>query len=96
MNDQIASLTCSADAKNVRGCGCSAQSIDVARGLADATTAVSKTNVALGTAMAAAVASNAIACAQVAFGAVLDGTGTAAIGQDIPPGSAGSRPGSDG
>ena len=97
VNEQIASLSCSgaSDPTNKRGCSCSAQSLDIARGLADATTAVSKINVALGTAMAAAVAKGAIACAQVAFGAVLDGTGTAAIGIP-PPDSAGSRPGSAG
>ena len=94
VNDQIATLSCSgaADPTNKRGCACSAQSLDVARGLADATTAVSKTNVALGTLMAAAVAKGAIACAQVAFGAVLDGTGTAAIAipdANVPAGSAG-------
>ena len=81
VNDQIASLRCenATDLKKRHSCSCSASALDVARGLADATTAISKVNAPLATLMAEAVASNAVSCAQVAFGAVLDGTGTAAI-----------------
>ena len=81
VNDQIASI----------GRDCSVQSLNEIRGLADATTAVSKTNAALGTLMAEAVAKNAVGCAQVAFGAVLDGTGTAAI--VVPVQNAAASPG---
>ena len=81
VNDQIASLRCenATVANKSHNCSCSAAALDVARGLADATTAISKVNAPLATLMAEAVAKNAISCAQVAFGAVLDGTGTAAI-----------------
>ena len=91
VNDQLASLRCetATDAQKPRRCRCSAAALDVARGLGDATTAISKVDARLGTLMATAVASNAIACAQVAYGAVLDGTGTAAIGPDVAAGSAG-------
>lgn len=98
VNDQIASLSCSnrQDSNTVAnpnkrsiGCGCSAEGLDVARGLADATTAISKVNAQLATLMAEAVAKNAAGCAQVAFGAVLDGVGTASIGGQPVAGSRG-------
>ena len=84
VNDQLASLRCeiATDPKKSRNCGCSAAALDVARGLADATTAISKINARRATIIAETVAKNGVACAQVAFGAELDGTGTAAI--EIP------------
>lgn len=60
--------------------------VTLAQGLADAVVAIAKTNAGLATQLATIVASNGAACVQVAFGAVLDGTGTASTG--IP--SAGS------
>lgn len=85
VNEQIASLHCNgtSDTSGSQSCSCSAEAIDVASGLADATSAVSKVNVPLSILMAQTVAKNAVACAQVAFGAVLDGIGTAAV--VVPP-----------
>ena len=81
VNDQLASLRCEivTDARKPHNCGCSVGALDVARGLADATTAISKVNARRATIIAETVAKNGVACAQVAFGAELDGTGTAAI-----------------
>ena len=81
VNDQLASLRCEivTDARKPHNCGCSVGALDVARGLADATTAISKVNARRATIIAETVAKNGVACAQVAFGAELDGTGTGAI-----------------
>jgi hypothetical protein len=70
--------------------GCDVGSIGIAQGLADATSAINAKNSALATKMAEAVALNGKQCVQVAFGAVVDGAGTAAV-EDTPPvaGSAG-------
>ncbi len=73
-------------------CGCAAGSISIAQGLADATSAINAANPALATKMAEAVALNGnqwwrlmwSIILQVVFGAVLDGTGTAAV-QEVPP-----------
>ena len=72
-----------------KGAGCGGGGICIAQGLADATSAINANNSALATSMAEAVAVNGAQCLQVAFGAVLDNNGTAAI-QDTPP-EAGSR-----
>lgn len=69
--------------------GCGGSGICIAQGLADATSAINARNPILATSMAEAVAVNGAQCLQVAYGAVLDGSGIAAI-QDEPP-EAGSR-----
>jgi hypothetical protein len=66
---------------------CSSEAIKVSQGLADATAAVSKSNTALAIIMAKYVATNGASCAQLAYGAVLDGTGTASLGGIKKPGA---------
>ena len=75
---------------NAGHAGCGSGGICVAQGLADATSAINGRNSDLATSMAATVATDGAACLQVAFGAALDGVGTAAI-PVVPPlaGSAG-------
>ena len=65
------------------GAGCGRGGICIAQGLADATSAINVKDPVLATSMAEAVAVNGAQCLQVAYGAVLDGTGTAAI-QETP------------
>jgi hypothetical protein len=79
VSDKIASLQ-----------GCSVDALNTSKGLADATVLIGKTNAGLALKIAELVALKGSSCAQVAFGGVLDGTGTASIGKKkIKTGSAG-------
>ncbi len=55
----------------------------IAQGIADATKAISNTNQALAIKIAGLVAKNGSAAVQVAYGSVLDGTGTASVGSPL-------------
>jgi hypothetical protein len=76
--------------------GNNAAGLAIAAGLADAVASLGSANPALGTQLATIVATDGASFVQVAFGAVLDGTGTAAIGGGAPPTGQGSSAGSAG
>jgi hypothetical protein len=70
------------------------EGLAIAAGVGDAVAAIGKVDPDLGTRLATCVATNGSAWVQVAFGAVLDGTGTAStgggsVGSGSPAGSAG-------
>jgi hypothetical protein len=72
--------------------GCSVGAISAARALALETIALSKTDPDAALKIAQDVAKTAPACQQVAYGAVLDGTGTASIGGGVAPSGSSNTP----
>jgi hypothetical protein len=77
--------------------GNTADGLAIAQGLGDAVASLGSSNPGLGTQLATIVATSGASFVQVAFGAVLDGTGTAAVGggDGVPVGQ-GSSSGSAG